>query len=71
MEVYNGVSDLPSTYSFVDNKNLLSFLFFPESGEAESDQVKMQVRFKIGNSNEERTTRPFVINKEGNNLTWR
>ena len=28
-------------------------------------KVKMQVRFKIGNSNEERTTRPFVINKEG------
>ena len=27
-----------------------------------------QVRFKIGNSNEERTTRPFVINKEGNIL---
>ena len=68
VEVYNGVSDLPSTYSFVDNKNLLSFYSFRNLAKAESDQVKMQVRFKIGNSNEERTTRPFVINKEGNIL---
>ena len=48
VEVYNGVSDLPSTYSFVDNKNLLSFYSFRNLAKAESDQVKMQVRFKIG-----------------------
>ena len=47
---------------------LLSFYSFRNLAKAESDQVKMQVRFKIGNSNEERTTRPFVINKEGNIL---
>ena len=68
VEVYNGVSDLPSTYSFVDNENLLSFYSFRNLAQAESDQVKMQVRFKIGNSGKERTTRQFVINKEGNTL---
>ena len=67
VEVYDGVSELPSTYSFVENKNVLSFYSFRNLAAAESDQVKMQVRFKVGNS-EERTTRQFVINKEGNIL---
>lgn len=66
-EVYDGVSELPSTYSFVENKNVLSFYSFRNLAAAESDQVKIQVRFKVGNS-EERTTRQFVINKEGNIL---
>ena len=67
VEVYNGASEFPSTYSFVENKNVLSFYSFRNLAAAESDQVKMQVRFKVGNS-EERTTRQFVINKEGNIL---
>lgn len=67
VEVYDGVSELPSTYSFVENKNVLSFYSFRNLAAAESDQVKIQVRFKVGNS-EERTTRQFVINKEGNIL---
>ena len=43
------------------------FYSFRNLAAAESDQVKIQVRFKVGNS-EERTTRQFVINKEGNIL---
>ena len=51
----------------MENKNVLSFYSFRNLAAAESDQVKIQVRFKVGNS-EERTTRQFVINKEGNIL---
>ena len=48
VEVYDGVSELPSTYSFVENKNVLSFYSFRNLAAAESDQVKIQVRFKVG-----------------------
>ena len=68
VEVYDGVSELPSTYSFVENKNVLSFYSVPEVWRRQKViKVKIQVRFKVGNS-EERTTRQFVINKEGNIL---
>lgn len=62
--VYNGTQELPASYSFVDNGNPFSFYSFRNLAENEDDQVKIQVRFKVGNS-QERKTSQFVINKAG------
>lgn len=67
VDVYDGTQELPVHYSFVDQKNLLSFYSFRNLAANESDQIKMQVRFKVGNG-KERTTKLFVINKDGDTL---
>lgn len=61
--VYQRSQSLPSSYSFESNKNLLSFYSFRNQAPQENDQIKMRVRFKVGDGGE-RTTKLFVINKD-------
>lgn len=62
--VYDGNSELPASYSFVSNKNALPFYSYRNLSENANEQLKIQVRFKVGNG-EEKATSVFTINQDG------